>query len=202
MKAFVIKNKEGKYLQYFTDMYRFDFTDKLINAMFYEQWEQDSINYALKTIPDCDEVVEITIAEGDLEQENKQLKEQLAEKELEAIRWEEHFNNAKIDYQCLEEDKNKEIAELREQLAEKDKEIDKLTRRLNLTTKYKDDQKERANKYYDEIKQIRKQVCETIRQSFDEHRKILKSNYDECIFSMDDIIEELEEIEQAKENLK
>lgn len=69
MRAFVIKNKEGKYLQYFTDMYRFDFTDRLINAMFYEQWEQDSINYALKTIPDCDEVVEITIAEGDLEQE-------------------------------------------------------------------------------------------------------------------------------------
>ena len=69
MKAFVIKNKEGKYLQYFTDMYRFDFTDRLINAMFYEQWEQDSINYALKTIPDCNEVVEITIAEGDLEQQ-------------------------------------------------------------------------------------------------------------------------------------
>lgn len=79
MKTFVIKNKEGKYLQYFTDMYRFGFTDRLINAMFYEQWEQDSINYVLKTIPDC-EVVPVTIAEGDLEQENKQLKEQLERK--------------------------------------------------------------------------------------------------------------------------
>ena len=59
---------------------------------------------------------------------NKQLKQQLAEKDkeieelqLEAMRWEEHFNNARMDYQCLEESKNEEISELRNQLNKNDK---------------------------------------------------------------------------------
>lgn len=46
--------------------------------------------------------------------------------------------------------------------------------------------------------EIRHEICEKIRKSFDEHRKILQSNYDECIFSMDDIIEELEELDQIE----
>lgn len=45
---------------------------------------------------------------------------------------------------------------------------------------------------------IRHQVCDEIRKSFDEHRKILHSNYDECIFSMDEIIESLVQIEKGE----
>ena len=45
-------------------------------------------------------------------QECDSLQQAVEEKELEAIRWEEHFNNAKIDYDCL-----------KEQLAEKENEL-------------------------------------------------------------------------------
>ena len=47
--------------------------------------------------------------------------------------------------------------------------------------------------------EIRHEICEKIRESFDEHRKILQSNYDECIFSMDDIIEKLEELDKIEQ---
>ena len=70
MKAFVIKNKEGKYYDYWADC----MIDKLDSTCIYLEKEQ-----AEKDIVNCksEDVVEITIAEGDLEEENKQLKEQL-----------------------------------------------------------------------------------------------------------------------------
>lgn len=73
------------------------------------------------------------------------------QKELEAIRWEEHFNNAKMDYECLEEqlaEKDKQILELQEQsirdnqiyneeIAEKEKENTRLKLLLDSFDKLK-----------------------------------------------------------------
>lgn len=76
MRAFVIKNKEGKYYDYWADC----MIDKLDSTCIYLEKEQ-----AEKDIVNCksEDVVEITIAEGDLEEENKQLKEQLVKKDKE-----------------------------------------------------------------------------------------------------------------------
>lgn len=88
------------------------------------------------------------------------LEKQVAEKDKEINKLKDTLKDLKEEIsECYVD--GQDYVELREQ---KDKEIDKLTRRLSLTTKYKDDQKERANKYYDEIKQIRKQVCDEIRE--------------------------------------
>ena len=83
MKAFVIKNKEGKYLCDFDFIDGINiFSENIINGIengvsTYEDCQELLKEYDLK---DC-EVVEITIAEGNLEEENKQLKEQLAIKD-------------------------------------------------------------------------------------------------------------------------
>ena len=77
-KAFVIKNKEGKYYQRCYN--QSPFTDDLFDANKYQYKEEaEKILNNSFTLVDTLEVVEITIAEGDLEQENKQLKEQLEE---------------------------------------------------------------------------------------------------------------------------
>lgn len=65
MKAFVIKNKEGKYWQFFYND-ESEFVDEIYNAFMHyskENAEKDIIDFDLK---DC-EVVEITIAEENLE---------------------------------------------------------------------------------------------------------------------------------------
>lgn len=92
-----------------------------------------------------------------------------------------------------------ENKQLKEQLAEKEtfiKELQRDNRELR-----KGLNKSGLDYFIKSSNSIRKQVCDEIRKSFDEHRKILQSNYDECIFSMDNIIEELEELEQAKESI-
>lgn len=76
-RAYVIKNKEGKYWQWLFN-HEPDWEDKLYNAFLHyskKDAEKSIIQWQLK---DC-EVVEITIAEGDLEQ-------QLAEKDKEIER--------------------------------------------------------------------------------------------------------------------
>ena len=114
MKAFVIKNKEGKYLavssgnyeRYWTTIdfaHYFRFLNKTHDA------KQEAEEFRNTRYPDC-EVVEITISEGDLEQENKQLKERIQNildgKEIPAI-------------------SAKKYEEYEQQLAEKDKETHK-----------------------------------------------------------------------------
>ena len=76
MKAYVIKNKEGKYWQENTRLFT-----ELHLANFYKE-KYFATKDAIYLSPDFDwekncEIVEITIAEGDLEQENKILKEAL-----------------------------------------------------------------------------------------------------------------------------
>ena len=105
MKAFVIKNKEGKYwcgndiFSETIDISKtyicedFDFISKVVIST--------GLREGLFTT-NC-EVVEITIAEGDLEQENKQLKEQLAEKD-------EEIN--KLQQMAIIDMQTKEILEL------------------------------------------------------------------------------------------
>ena len=119
MKAFVIKNKEGEYLEEGKDRYG---EDTII-------WHKDIVYadiYSSKGIAemklepfykDC-EAVEITIAEGDLEQENKELKEQLEElKEDNEVLY--ALAHPAFDYE-------KKLKEYEEQLVEKDKEIEHL----------------------------------------------------------------------------
>ena len=72
MKAFVIKNKEGKYFQWlFND--EPDWEDKLYNGFMHYSKEDAEKSIIQWQLEDC-EVVEITIAEGNLEEENRILK--------------------------------------------------------------------------------------------------------------------------------
>lgn len=84
MKAFVIKNKEGKYFQWLFN-HEPDWEDELYNGFMHyskKDAEKSIIDWQLK---DC-EVVPVTVAEGDWKQKNKQLKEQLKEKDKEIER--------------------------------------------------------------------------------------------------------------------
>lgn len=79
MKAYVIKNKEGKY---FTISLLDSFTDDIRESCIFQDWEGADHDLDRNEFEDC-EIVEITITEGDLEQGNKQLEEQLAKKDKE-----------------------------------------------------------------------------------------------------------------------
>ena len=106
MKAYVIKNKEGKYWQWlFND--EPDWEEELYNAFLHYSKEDAKRNIIDWQLKDC-EVVEITIAEGDLEQ-------QLADKEVKIEVLERDADNL---YRTLEE--------ANEELADKDKEIERL----------------------------------------------------------------------------
>lgn len=150
MKAFVIKNKEGKYYQ--SCYNQSPFTDDLFNANKYQYKEEAEklLNNSF-TLVDTLEVVEITIAEGDLEHENKQLKEQLAEK---------------------------------------DKEIEQLKKNMEFDTAY----------YIKELVNVRKQVCEEIREletryRYDDEKVI------EGYFIDKEKLNQIEKEEQAKESI-
>lgn len=70
MKAYAIKNKKGKYLDYCQDFE----TSSICDARLFDNNEE-----ALNFCPKNCEVVEITIAEGDLEQEVEELKTRISE---------------------------------------------------------------------------------------------------------------------------
>ena len=63
MKAYVIKNKDGKY--FVTDDI---FGENILNAYIWVKEQYAKLHIGLSHIKDC-EVVEITIAEGDLEKQ-------------------------------------------------------------------------------------------------------------------------------------
>ena len=81
MKAFVIKNKEGKYFAGFDNLNVFVTEKDITNAVIYRADRYKK--YELENTPefeDC-EVVEITIAEGDLEHQiRKQICDEIREK--------------------------------------------------------------------------------------------------------------------------
>lgn len=68
MKAFVIKNKEGKYFAGFDNLDVFETEKDITNAVMYRADRYEK--YELENTPEFEgcEVVEVTIAEGDLEQ--------------------------------------------------------------------------------------------------------------------------------------
>ena len=89
MKAFVIKNKEGKYCTgEFNENDEYVFTENLIDA---EKFYEDI--FAQRFCPKDCEVVEITIVEGGLEQENKQVEKIEREKELDNIFWKQECDS-------------------------------------------------------------------------------------------------------------
>lgn len=180
MKAFVVKNKEGKYL------YEYGYCNFGDNISYVhveeDRKELENLleNYKL-VLGDC-EVVEITIAEGDLEQENKQLKERIQNilegKEIPAI--------------CA-----KKYEEYEEQLAEKDKEINKLQQMAIIDMQTKEILEL-------QVATIRKQVCDEIREKLPYY----EYSFQEPEVPRVDVIEIrdiefiLDQIEQAKESMK
>ena len=239
MKAFVIKNKEGKYL--YEDGYC-KFGDNICWAHMEEDREvlEKLVKDCKNILGDC-EVVEITIAEGDLdtyidklqderdferrdktlivkqlndpndyviredyiklEQENKQLEGQheLLIDEFQKER-EELCKQIKQESDARERFVEK-VKQLKEQLAEKDKEIEEL-KTFN------------AKNIYDSIchalnmqeKQIRKQVCDEIKEYIAKEYGIsvkdMYKRYSRLAWTVKDIYELLDQIEQAKESIK
>lgn len=88
MKVYVIKNKERKYLQLYNDDPEFD--DEIYNAFMYYSKKSAEKDIVLLGLKDC-KVVEITIAEGDLEEE-------LAEKDKEIKSLKQQIENNHRDY--------------------------------------------------------------------------------------------------------
>ena len=189
MKAFVIKNKEGEYLEEGKDMYG---EDTII-------WHKDIVYadiYSSKGIAemklepfyrDC-EVVEVTIAEGDLEQ-------QLDKAEQELAFYEDEIKNRGTCGLC-EKLENEQIKKLEQQLKEKDKKIEKLD--IMIKTLPNHDA---------EIEQlIRKQVCGEIKEYMAKEYGIsvedMPTYYHSLAWSVKDIYELLDRIEQAKESMK
>ena len=75
MKAFVIKNEEGKYLKRGFTRFENPEKDGVFNTghFYYENKEEAKSDIVCYGLEDC-KVVPVTIAEGDLEQENKKYK--------------------------------------------------------------------------------------------------------------------------------
>ena len=100
MKAFVIKNKEGKYraseVKNFSGFYYY--TDKLVQAEFFSDYELAKVSCL-----ESEEPVKITIAEGDLEKENKIFKEALIQTE-EVVRKNIDFYLHKMSFQDVQQD--------------------------------------------------------------------------------------------------
>lgn len=150
MKAYVIKNKEGKYFAGF-DNYNVFVTEKdITNAVMYRADRYEK--YELENSPefeDC-EVVEITIAEGDLEK-------QLAEKDKEIKRQQK---NALVALNKL----NDENKELKKEIEELKKDRNWWKEEHRLADKFN---KELCEKYCypaQELEpQLRHQICEEIR---------------------------------------
>ena len=173
MKAYVIKNKEGKYKEPHLDIREF-YTDILAEA---EIWiERKDAEYFCPQ--DC-EVVEITITEGDLEQELNKYKSLYIE------------NEKVVDYQHDKlSEKDKEIEELKTRVSElqdKDwyeacikqleeqndkliKERDEMQKELETSVDYwknevfKKIEVKLTGVTKEKIQEIRKQVCDEIRE--------------------------------------
>lgn len=78
MKAYVIKNKEGKYLRGFDIIsYETDFCEDIIDASIFETKEYAECQVFGTGLKDY-KIVPITICEGNLEEENRVLKEALS----------------------------------------------------------------------------------------------------------------------------
>lgn len=109
MKAFVIKNKEGKYYEGLSEKWY----DSLDRCTYFKN--KESAEYERKKLlklKNC-EIIEITVAEGDLEQ-------QLIEKDKEIEELKEFYDNMlrnKLEVKCISATEEK-IKEIRKQVCE------------------------------------------------------------------------------------
>lgn len=121
MKAYVIKNKEGKYFdrkeRVFCEL------DYVCCEHIYDFIDDAKCDIDCKKLKDC-EVVEITIAEGDLEK-------QLAEKDNEIDNLKELRKFEVEDKKELRENRLQEVIKLEKELEKKDKEIEELKTRIS-----------------------------------------------------------------------
>lgn len=195
MKAFVIKNKEGKYLAVSSSNYEHYWTT--IDFAHYFRFlggthdaKQEAEEFRNTRYPEC-EVVEITIAEGDLEKELAEKDKRIDELEQEREFMLEEVKNRATCGLC-EKLENEQIKELNEQLAEKDKEIEKLSSALDYW----------ENNLPNQRQAIKKQVCEEIREKILTRLELPKEEWVWCsdnYVGVDLIKEILDKIEQAKE---
>lgn len=139
MKAFVIKNKEGKY---FVNTYCW--AEKICNAYICD--DKDSLEKLkeLYLLTDC-KVVEITISEGNLEQENKQLEEQhdLLIDEFQKER--ENLCKQIKQESDARERFVKKVKQLKEQLAIREKALELACEKLPMCAEYCCNSPERYN---------------------------------------------------------
>ena len=174
MKCYVIKSKEGKYLSRFHNYdYRKikgeqkqpSYTSEICNAMLFKDYEAPTLGRESGM-----EIVEVTIAEGDLE---KQLEEN--DREIKLCCEKVIIDMNYIEMLELQLDKaDKEIEEQRAQVEIlKNKVFEKMETQLLGVTK-------------DKIKEIRHQVCEEIREW-------CKNDWD-----WDDFMRFLDQIEKGK----
>ena len=94
MKAYVIKNKDGKYFVtiFGKPIFSKEISDAYMNA------DKQNLNYIIndKSIKDCT-IVPITICEGDLVEENRVLKAKLETAEY----WNRKYDDLQEEYQVL-----------------------------------------------------------------------------------------------------
>lgn len=170
MKAFVIKNKEGEYLQYFdTNSDDIRFTDDLTLAELYDKNEKDIMEKAYSNMGW--EYIEITLAETkDLKQDiNESLEQQLAEKD-------------------------KEIEKLYKIIDSQKRHI------ANTEKYFKGrGTKRTGNVILDFELLIRKQVCDEIKKVIEYHSEWYEQGY-VINMVVEDLLKEIDKIEQAKDN--
>ena len=142
MKAFVIKNKEGEYK---TENDGVEIQSCFLRDIRCAEMFTDK-EVAESFCPSDCEVAKIAIVEGDLQEINEQLNKNLIEMEQSKLRWENKY------------------FKLEKQLTEKDKEINKLSEEH---FEMFGDMKDYKNLWLAEQrknKEIRKQVCDEIRE--------------------------------------
>lgn len=201
MKAFVIKNKEGKYKSPHLDIREFCSVSIAEAAIWTKR------KFAEFFCPKDCEVVEITIAEGDLEEENKQL-----EKQHDLLIDEFQEEREKLCKQIKQESDARErfvekVKQLKKHLAEKDKEIEGTDSNLTYKQIQIDNLEKENKKLKEQLTQVRKQVCDEIRNVIKdcwvveeynrEYGTLLSGRFNENKF-----YDLLNKIEQAKESLK
>lgn len=211
-KAFVIKNKEGKYLAVSSSDYErywttIDFAHyfRFLNGTHDAKAEAE--DYRNTRYPEC-EVVEITIAEGDLEQQladkDKEIR-QLTSIEKDNKEYIRKLENTLDTYakrtpimsQVKIRNLQVDVEELKVQLEEKDQEIKELRScrdRLAYTIDtyiFGTHNTEQCKKEFEH--QIREQVCEEIKER-------LKTDFEyDCEYTYEKLIEILDQIEKVEE---
>ena len=102
MKAYIIKNKEGKYFGYYdSENNRFEFSNKPKRFIMFNTLRDAKKIKNLWKMNKCG-IVEITIAEGDLKQEIENLKDDLSRKESLIKKWQKQLaeKDKMVDIAC------------------------------------------------------------------------------------------------------